>query len=169
MRYAADCLALILGDDTGSRLYWALVDPGHVESADTSYHENQGAGCFYTAFSSDPEQADANLVILRQVLAELQQRGPTAEELRQAKTKITSRLVRGNERTRNRMMALGSCWTYLQTFHDLDQELRAYDAVTLKDLQAVLDRYPLHEPTILAYGPLERMAGVAAATDDNLG
>src|SRR4051812_3735085 len=28
LRYAAETLALVLGDDSGSRLYWALVDPG---------------------------------------------------------------------------------------------------------------------------------------------
>ena len=31
-RYAAKILATILGDDSGSRLYWALVDPGLAET-----------------------------------------------------------------------------------------------------------------------------------------
>src|SRR5262249_5503939 len=46
LRYAADTLALILGDDTGSRLHWALVDPGLADSADCSFHEYDGAGAF---------------------------------------------------------------------------------------------------------------------------
>ena len=36
LRYAADTLAMAIGDDSGSRLYWALVDPGLAESADCS-------------------------------------------------------------------------------------------------------------------------------------
>ena len=28
MRHAADTLAMIVGDDSGSRLHWALIDPG---------------------------------------------------------------------------------------------------------------------------------------------
>src|SRR5215475_7274005 len=37
MRYAADTLLIALGADTGSRLSWALVDPGLAESADLSF------------------------------------------------------------------------------------------------------------------------------------
>ena len=32
-RFAAKILATILGDDSGSRLYWELVDPGLAEQA----------------------------------------------------------------------------------------------------------------------------------------
>ena len=37
-------LATVLGDDSGSRLYWSLVDPGRVESADCSFHDYEGTG-----------------------------------------------------------------------------------------------------------------------------
>ncbi len=33
MRYAADILTVIVGDDTGSRLFWEMVDPGYAETA----------------------------------------------------------------------------------------------------------------------------------------
>src|SRR5947209_2320963 len=49
MRYAADTLALALGDDTGSRLYWALVDPGLAEAADLSFSEYVGTGAYYVS------------------------------------------------------------------------------------------------------------------------
>src|SRR5262249_7294608 len=39
LRHAADTLALAIGDDSGSRLYWALVDPGLADSADCSFHD----------------------------------------------------------------------------------------------------------------------------------
>ena len=55
MRYAADTLALAVGDDSGSRLYWALVDPGHADSADCSYVENDGSGAVYVSLSGEPE------------------------------------------------------------------------------------------------------------------
>src|SRR5262249_3460225 len=42
LRYAAETVALALGDDSGSRLYWALVDPGLADAADASFHEYQG-------------------------------------------------------------------------------------------------------------------------------
>src|SRR5579875_1114857 len=46
-RYAAHLLATILGDHTGSRLYWALIDPGHADAADLTYQDYNQAGAFY--------------------------------------------------------------------------------------------------------------------------
>ena len=48
------CWPWSLGDDSGSRLYWALVDPGLADSADMSFHEYEGTGAFYTSFSCEP-------------------------------------------------------------------------------------------------------------------
>src|SRR5205823_442540 len=84
-------------DDSGSRLYWALIDPGLAESADTSFHEYEGTGSFYTMLSCDPEQSAENLATVRDILADVQKKGITAEELQQAKSKIGSRVVRGSE------------------------------------------------------------------------
>ncbi len=50
-RYAAKLLALVLGDDSGSRLYWELVDPGLAEHCELSHHEYEGAGIFITFMS----------------------------------------------------------------------------------------------------------------------
>ena len=33
-RYAADILATIIGDDSNSRMYWDIIDPGYADSAD---------------------------------------------------------------------------------------------------------------------------------------
>ena len=113
LRYAAATLALILGDDSGSRLYWALVDTGLAEGADTGFHEYEGAGAFLTMVSCDPEQAGENLATVKKIFAEVQREGVTAEELQQAKSKIGSRVVRGSERPAGRMQAIGAAWTYL--------------------------------------------------------
>ena len=46
-RYAAKLLATIVGDDSGSRFYWELVDPCLVETARPAHYEYLGAGMFY--------------------------------------------------------------------------------------------------------------------------
>ena len=38
-----------------------------------------------------------------------------------------------------------------------DDELKAFDAVTLKSIRKALDRYPLEQTTTLALGPLEKL------------
>jgi predicted Zn-dependent peptidase len=161
-RYAAGTLGMVVGDDSGSRLYWALVDPGLAESADMSFHDYEGTGSFYTSFSCEPDQAQKNLAIVHRVLRTVQQDGITEEELRQAKSKILSRIVRASERPMGRMQAIGMDWTYLGKYRTADEELKAYDAVTLKTMRKLLDRYPLDQVTTLALGPLQRLRRVSA-------
>ena len=161
MRYTADTLALAIGDDSGSRLYWALVDPGMAEGADCNYYENDGTGTFYTSFSGEPETAAANLEVVRKVLSDVQRAGITADELTQAKNKIASRVVRGGERPMGRMQAIASAWTYTGEYRDVDTELANFDAVTLADIRACLERYPLDKPTVIAFGPAATLNGVA--------
>src|SRR5229473_231032 len=157
LRYAADTLALALGDDSGSRLYWTLVDPGLAESADCSFHDYQGTGSFYTSFSCEPRRTEENLALVLQVLRQVQEDGITEEELQQAKSKIGSRVVRGSERPMGRMQAIGMAWTYLHQYRTVDDDLKAFDAVTLKSIRELLERYPLDQSTTLALGPLKEL------------
>jgi predicted Zn-dependent peptidase len=158
LRYAADTLALAIGDDSGSRLYWSLVDPGLAESADCSFHDYEGTGSFYTSFSCEPGQAQEDLEVVSDVLHKVQHEGITAGELEQAKSKIGSRVVRGSERPMGRMQAVGMAWTYLHQYRTVDEELNAFDAVSLKSIGEVLEQYPLDRLTTLALGPLESLS-----------
>ena len=160
MRYAADTTALAVGDDTGSHLYWALIDPGLADSADCTFYENDGSGIVYASFTGEPEHAERNMDIVRKVLANVQKNGLTAEELKLAKSKITSRWVRGSERPMGRMNAIASMWAYTGEYRDVDTELANYDAVTLDDVRAYLDKYPVDRLTTVAFGPGTKVAGV---------
>jgi predicted Zn-dependent peptidase len=158
MRHAADILATAVGDDSGSRLYWALIDPGLADSADLSFHDYEGTGSFYTSLSCEPGQVDENLAIVAKILQEVQEKGITEQELNQAKSKIGSRIVRGSERPMGRMQAIGMAWTYLGQYRTVDDELKAFDAVSLPMIRELLDRYPLPDVTTLALGPLETVS-----------
>jgi predicted Zn-dependent peptidase len=159
LRYAAATLAIAVGDDSGSRLYWALVDPGLVESASCGTDQNQGCGLTVTSFSCDPGQVPGNLDVVRTILDEVQHGGVTAEELTQAKNKIASRLVRHSERPMGRMRAIASSWIYCEEYSDVDQELARFDAVTLDTIREYLNRYPINEATVVEYGPLAGAGG----------
>jgi predicted Zn-dependent peptidase len=158
-RHAADTLALAVGDDSGSRLHWALVDPGYADSADCSFHDYEGTGSLFTSFSGDPERCEPNLAIIEGVLKSVQQDGISEEELHQAKSKILSRVVRGSERPMGRMQALGMSWTYLGCYRSVEDEIKAFDAVTLKSIRDVLDKFPIDQVTTLALGPLKKVCG----------
>jgi predicted Zn-dependent peptidase len=157
LRYAADLLGMAIGDDSGSRLYWALIDPGLADSADCSFHEYEGAGAFYTSFSCQPEQAEEVLSIVRGVLHAVQSDGISEDELNQARSKVLSRVVRSSERPKGRMMALGMNWLYQHGYRTVDDDLRAFEAVTLASIRQVLERCPLDRVTTLALGPLAQL------------
>jgi predicted Zn-dependent peptidase len=154
LRYASYLLSTAVGDDTGSRLYWELVDPGLADSADFGFHEYDGTGSYYTSYSCEPDQAAGNLAIVRKILEEVQQEGISEEELTQARNKMLSRLVRSSERPRGRMMSVGMTWQYQGEYRSMDDDLKAFEKVTLADVREVLDRYPLPATTTLALGPL---------------
>jgi predicted Zn-dependent peptidase len=161
LRHAADLLGMAVGDDSGSRLYWELIDPGLADSADCSFHEYEGTGSFYTSFSGEPEQAEDNLGRVLKVLGEVQRESIREDELRQAQSKMLSRVVRGSERPKGRMMAIGMGWIYQHEYRSVDDDLRAYESVTLGKVREVLDRYPLNQVTTLALGPLTKLANLA--------
>ena len=48
-------------------------------------------------------------------------------------------------------------WTYLGKYRSVDDELKAFDAVDLKKIAQVLERYPFDELAILALGPLKKL------------
>jgi predicted Zn-dependent peptidase len=152
-RYAAALLATILGDHTGSRLYWALIDPGHADGAESSYQDYNQAGASFTFLSCHPDEAQANLERLAAVCRRLDDEGPTADELAQAQNKVMARCVLRNERPFSRLMSLGFHWTYKREYLPLGAELEAYARVGVADLRRVLAAWPLWPATIASVGP----------------
>jgi predicted Zn-dependent peptidase len=152
-RYAAGLLATILGDHTGSRLYWALIDPGYADGIELSYQEFNGAGAFYTFLSCEPDLAQDNIGRLGDVFRRATADGVTDDELAQAKNKLLSRIVLRSERPMGRLMPLGYHWAYLHEHMTLERELEAYTRVTPADIRRVLDRWPLLPMTLVGVGP----------------
>jgi predicted Zn-dependent peptidase len=152
-RYAAALLSTILGDHTGSRLYWALIDPGYADGVEVSYQDYNGAGAFYTFLSCDPSEAQANLGRIAEGFREAAAGGITEEELTQAKNKVLSRSVLRSERPMGRLMTLGFHWAYRGEYVSVEQELELYQKVTVADVRRVQERWPLLPMTIVSVGP----------------
>ncbi|GAG49702.1 unnamed protein product, partial [marine sediment metagenome] len=86
-------LATVLGDESGSRLYWELVDPGLAEQVSLSHCEYNGSGVMMTCLSCDPDTAAENLQRILDVYRGAEADGIAPEELDQAKSKLRSRIV----------------------------------------------------------------------------
>ena len=152
-RFAAQLLATVLGDHTGSRLYWELVDPGHADGAEVSYQDYNRAGSYYTFLSCEPDQTQANLARIVDVYGRAMAGGITEEELTQAKNKVLARSVLRSERPMGRLASLGFHWTYRREYLPVDQELELFGKVTLDDARRVLAAWPLLPMTVVSVGP----------------
>ena len=159
-RYAAKILAMILGDDSGSRLYWELVDSGLAEQASLGHYEYEGAGSFLTYMSCDPEYAAESLQRIHAVYRQAQNEGFSAEELTQAKNKVLSRIVLTSERPRGRLFTVGGDWIQRHEYRSVSADLHAIAALAIEEITAVLAKYPLTNSTAITIGPLAEEAFV---------
>ena len=80
-RYAQNLMASIFGDESGSRLFWELVDTGLAEYAVAGTHEFQGAGITMTFLSCGPEDARDNYLAIGNLQEQIQSEGVTESEL----------------------------------------------------------------------------------------
>lgn len=160
-RYAAKLAAAVIGDDSGSRLYWELVDPGRAEHCSLSHHEYLGAGIFVTYMGCDPDYLEENLGRLQKIYEQVEREGVTAQELDQAKSKINSRIVLSSERPRGRLFNVGMNWVQRQEYRSVRDDLETVDSITLEDVAAVLRQYPLRRATTFVVGPLKQVPSPA--------
>lgn len=154
-RYAAKLLATMFGDDSGSRLYWELVDPGLAESASLGHYEYLGVGMYFLWMSCEPSDARSNYDRIVELQQQVQKSGFTAEELSQAKSKVKARVVLGSERPRNRLFNVGGNWMQRREYRSVADDLQTVDEVTLEDLHRVLAEFPLTGGTTVTIGPLQ--------------
>lgn len=154
LRFAAELLAVAVGDDSGSRLFWELVDPGHAEVAELGYNEYDGSGGWMTYLSCLPEETPANLERIRMLYDDVNAGGLTVEELEQAKNKVSSRIVLRGERPMGRLSSLGGNWVYRQEYRSIEDDLKTVRSITAAGIRELLEACPLGQLTTAAVGPL---------------
>jgi predicted Zn-dependent peptidase len=152
-RYAARLLSTILGDDSGSRMFWELIDTGLAEYAAIGAYEYQGTGTYMTFMSCAPEDATSNLQIMLDLLREAEKNGVTEAELKQAKNKICAHVILQSERASNRLFSVGGNWVQRREYRTVAEVVADYQRVTLQDITAVLKKYPLTQTTTVCVSP----------------
>jgi predicted Zn-dependent peptidase len=156
-RYAASLLATIIGDDTGSRLYWSLIDTALADSADMEYEPLDGTGAFYTYASCDPEQAPKIIEIINGCFEKVRREGVTENELQAAKNKIASSVTLHGELPIGRLVPLGFSWTYRKEHRSLAEELEILRAVTTEDIARCLEEFDINTTTLVGIGPCKKL------------
>lgn len=156
-RYASRILATVLGDDSGSRLFWELIDTGRAEYAAIGAYEFQGSGILMTFVCCAPDDTEENLRRILELERELEAQGITEAELAQAQNKICAHLVLQSERPSNRLFSVGNNWVQRREYRTVREISASYRAVTCEDVAAVAAKYPLTVQTTVTVGPLREL------------
>lgn len=152
-RAANRILTTIFGDDTGSRLFWDLVDTGRCEYAGVGPYEFQGTGIVMSYLCCAPDDAQENFERLVSAQRQMEDGGVSDEELELAKSKICSTLVRQSERPSSRMFSVGSGWLQRREHTTVAERLKMFQAVDQAAIRRVLERYPLSIAATVTVGP----------------
>ncbi len=154
-RYTADVLGTILGDSTGSRLFWGVREAGLAESVGAEYLALDGSGLIIVYATTEPGKAAQTLEAVRGEVHRLQDGGVTEEELHRAKTKLATRVVMDGESTNRRMLSLIGSWLSIGRLETLEEVEEAIERVSVQDCRDLLDRLPLPEHEVgVALGPV---------------
>jgi len=140
-RFAASLLAIIVGDDVGSRFFWALVDKALAETATMQFGAMDGTGVFYSYLRCSGENFSRVLDIVRGTFKTLSQSGITDDELKKAKNKVLSALVIKNELPMGRLVDLGFNWQYLQQYLGIEDDMQAIKAVAVDDIHSLIEQF----------------------------
>ncbi len=154
-RYCAELLAAIVGDVTGSRLYYALIDPAITDEASMSYQPMDGSGVFTTFLSADPDKGAQALRIAREQLEKFRDEGPSEKELQAAKNKIATAATLSGELPIGRLRTVGTAWVYRNEYVSLAEQIDRFFAVSGKQVWELARRYDIASVTTVALGPLE--------------
>jgi predicted Zn-dependent peptidase len=150
--YASAILATILGDDTGSRLFWALNQTGLAESASAQLIEFEDTGLFVVYLATQPSLAQQVLDVTQRELERVQNFDVEQEELARCKAKLNSSLIIGGESTNERMMGLISSWLTRGKLETLEEIRERIESVSLEDLQALVNDFPLWPKQVVTAG-----------------
>ncbi|MEZ6066163.1 MAG: pitrilysin family protein [Planctomycetaceae bacterium] len=164
LRFAADILSVIVGDDSGSRLYWELVDPGHAESAELAYNDYDGEGTWCTYLSCEPDDTSDLLRRIGEIYADINANGVTADELEEARNNVATRVVLSSERPMGRLSAVGGNWVYRGEYRTVEDDLLTLKRMTIADIRQMLDQYPLAQTTTVGIGPLTKLSETDATS-----
>jgi len=156
-RYAAQLLATVVGDDAGSRLFYALVEPAIADEAYAAYEPMDQAGAIFTYLSADPARAAEAVGLAEEVFARFADEGPTEAELAAAKNKIAASATLKGELPMGRLTAVGFDWTYRGQYEPLREQIEALLAVPGEEVRQVARAFEVSRMSVLGLGAAESL------------
>jgi len=149
--YALELVAMLLGDGDSARLYQELVRTKAIAlEARASTRDFRGPDQF-TLQATVAERSDLATVeqALDAELEKLRKAPPSEAEVNRLKKRLRASFVFGLEATLSRAMELGEYELLWGDARGIAHELKAYEAVTAKQMQAVAQKYLVPETRVV--------------------
>jgi len=155
-RHTMQIMSGILGDGMSSRLFRAVrEDAGlcYEISSFTTAHRDIGLTGVYMALGRESE--DKALSMVRDIIADFTEHGPTPDEVERAREQIKSSMVMSLESTQARMNHMGQSQLLLGYTLSQDEVIDRYDAITREGVHTLAQR--LLKPAMLSFSAVGRV------------
>ena len=153
----ADLAAYALGAAKGSRLFWALKEPGIADSVGFDHSSKDGAGAFFGYASCDPERTQEVADLLRATVREACRNGLTEAEVNGARRKMAAGRTLRAETPLGRLMTVGGDWLYRREIEPLDDAIDRLLAITAAEVNALLGEIDLDRGAFVGLGPIDSL------------
>ncbi len=137
-RYAYQLMNAILGGGMSSRLFQTVREQNGLCYSICSFpssHVDTGMFSIYVGLGQEQEQRAAQLI--RDVLYDFCEKGPTEQELCRCREQMKSNMLMGLESTNARMHHLGRYELFMDRVVSPDELVEAYDAVTTEQIKTL--------------------------------
>ena len=159
-RYQLLMLNSLLGGGCSSRLFQQVREQRGLCYSVYSYvadHEDVGLQGIYTAVN--PEQEGETLAIIRSILEDLAEHGPSQEELDRVREQATAGLLLGSESIQSRMSHLGNAALLYRKVKTVDEIIEEYNAVTREQLRKLAgEMFNWNNASLSAVGKVKTIA-----------
>lgn len=156
-RYALYLLNTVMGGSLSSRLFQEVRErQGLVYSIYSGSAAFRDAGLLYIYAGTEAAHFPKVLRLTLDELAKLRDKGITEDELVRSKEHLKGNLMLSLESTSSRMNRLAKQELYFGQFFSLDEILAAVDAVTVEEVQRLIERLIVERDlSLVALGPVE--------------
>ena len=137
-KYELSVLSNIIGDYTGSKLYWELLHTGICEDVFVDNDERLDGGIIsFYASSSKENQEKAKEVLLKHInsLDDFNN-----EEMERAKTKLMSKITFASETPFSRLTSLGIYWHYFKEEHNVKKIIERIKKIEKVDIVKAISK-----------------------------
>ncbi|MBF2026939.1 MAG: insulinase family protein [Oscillatoriales cyanobacterium C42_A2020_001] len=165
---ALQLMDYILSGGRSSRLYQALVETGLASDAGGYAANLIGGGWYDFSITAAPgKELKAIDAVLQQVVAELREKGITAEELARAKAQLRASITLRNRDISSQAIQLGDDFTSTGDYQFTDQLLSRITQVAAADIQRVARTYLTPANRTVGFFEPTAPNGKAGATPGN--